>query len=243
MINQIRYYLPNIPIVLIGYSKGGVVNLKCAIDIYGLIDRIINVGTPHEDTFIQDIIQTIADVFKDKCKLGFLATLLIGALIGAIVASQLASDVLTNLADSDDEFKFSSWQTYVGAAAGGFIGGALTFAKIPGADAISSFATTSITIGLENITLNSDYSPEEIIKNSLFSAAIGSISGKVMNKVKINGINAGRGSYQQVSKMIITKLNAGTIRSFSVKTGFKIFVSSLYDSIPGVIFESLLQLF
>ncbi len=159
------------------------------------------------------------------------------------VASQLASDVLTNLADSDDEFQFSSWQTYVGAAAGGFIGGALTFAKIPGADAISSFATTSITMGLENITSNSDYSPEEIIKNSLFSAAIGSISGKVMNKVKINGINAGRGSYQQVSKMIITKLNAGTIRSFSVKTGFKIFVSSLYDSIPGVIFESLLQLF
>ena len=178
-------------------------------------------------------------------KFGFLATLLIGAVIGAVVnvASQLASDVLTNLADSDDEFQFSSWQTYVGAAAGGFIGGALTFAKIPGADAISSFATTSITMGLENITSNSDYSTEEIIKNSLFSAAIGSISGKVMNKVKINGINAGRGSYQQVSKMIISKLNAGTIRSFSVKTGFKIFVSSLYDSIPGVIFESLLQLF
>ena len=64
MINQIRYYLPNIPIVLIGYSKGGVVNLKCAIDNPGLIDCIINVGTPHEDTFIQDIIQTIADAYN-----------------------------------------------------------------------------------------------------------------------------------------------------------------------------------
>ena len=47
-----------------------------------------------------------------------------------------------------------------------------------------------------------------------------------MNKVKINGINAGKGSYQQVSKMIISKLNIGTIPSFSAKTGFKIFASS-----------------
>ncbi len=31
-----------------GKIKGGVVNCKCAIENPGLIDTIINVGTPHE---------------------------------------------------------------------------------------------------------------------------------------------------------------------------------------------------
>ena len=98
MINQIRYYLPNIPIVLIGYSKGGVVNLKCAIDNPGLIDRIINVGTPHEDTFIQDIIQTIADAYKDKNKiLGFIPNPLADlAIQGLTELLNLGVDALLN---------------------------------------------------------------------------------------------------------------------------------------------------
>lgn len=47
----------------------------------------------------------------------------------------------------------------------------------------------------------------------------------------------------QVFKMIISKLKAGTIGKFSVKIGFKIFASSLYDSIPAIICKTLLQLF
>ena len=68
IINTIRKKNPNVPIVLVGYSKGGVVNCKCAIENPGLIDTIINVGTPHEDTLIQDLIQIIGDSYKDKCK-------------------------------------------------------------------------------------------------------------------------------------------------------------------------------
>lgn len=66
MIQAIRKNHPNIPIVLVGYSKGGVVNCKCAIENEGMIDKIINVGTPHDDTLVQDIIQIIANGLKDK---------------------------------------------------------------------------------------------------------------------------------------------------------------------------------
>lgn len=66
MIQAIRKNHPNIPIVLVGYSKGGVVNCKCAIENEGMIDKIINIGTPHDDTLVQDIIQIIANGLKDK---------------------------------------------------------------------------------------------------------------------------------------------------------------------------------
>ncbi len=65
MIKLIRNKIKNVPIVVLGYSKGGVVNCKCAIDNPGLIDKIINVGTPHDDTLVQDIIQIIGNGLKD----------------------------------------------------------------------------------------------------------------------------------------------------------------------------------
>ena len=69
MICTIRNNHPNIPIVLVGYSKGGVVNCKCAIENEGMIDKIINVGTPHDDTLVQDLIQIIGNALKDEFKL------------------------------------------------------------------------------------------------------------------------------------------------------------------------------
>lgn len=66
MIQAIRKNHPDIPIVLVGYSKGGVVNCKCAIDNEGMIDKIINIGTPHDDTLVQDLIQIIGNGLKEK---------------------------------------------------------------------------------------------------------------------------------------------------------------------------------
>lgn len=66
MIGFVRAKYPNIPVVVIGYSKGGVVNCKCAIDNPGLIDKIINIGTPHEDTLVQDIVQIVGDELEEK---------------------------------------------------------------------------------------------------------------------------------------------------------------------------------
>lgn len=69
MILQIKSKHPNVPIVLIGYSKGGVVNCKCAINNEGLIDRIINIGTPHDDTLFQDAVRLICRVLQKKFKI------------------------------------------------------------------------------------------------------------------------------------------------------------------------------
>ncbi len=66
MIKEVKKAYPNITIVVLGYSKGGVVNCKCAIDNLGLIDRVINVGTPHDDTLVQDIIQIVGDTVVEK---------------------------------------------------------------------------------------------------------------------------------------------------------------------------------
>lgn len=66
MIKEVKKTYPNVPIVVVGYSKGGVVNCKCAIDNPGLIDRIINIGTPHDDTLVQDLINIIGDSCIEK---------------------------------------------------------------------------------------------------------------------------------------------------------------------------------
>lgn len=43
MINKVRAKYPTIHVALIGYSKGGVVNLKCAINNPSLIDIVVNI--------------------------------------------------------------------------------------------------------------------------------------------------------------------------------------------------------
>ena len=66
MINKVRGKYPTIPVALIVYSTGGVVNLKCAIDSLVFIDKIVNIGTPYDDTLVQDLIQIIGNGLKEK---------------------------------------------------------------------------------------------------------------------------------------------------------------------------------
>lgn len=66
MINKVRAKYSTILVALIVYSTGGVVNLKFAIDSFGLIDKIVNIGTPHDDTLVQDLIQIIGNALKEK---------------------------------------------------------------------------------------------------------------------------------------------------------------------------------
>lgn len=61
MIKKVNARCPSAPIVVVGYSKGGVVNCKCAINHPGFIDKIVNIGTPHTDTMFQELIYIIRD--------------------------------------------------------------------------------------------------------------------------------------------------------------------------------------
>lgn len=53
-----------LPIVLLGYSKGGVVNMRYSLTYPGKVAKLISIGTPHTDTFIQDIIRIIVKKLK-----------------------------------------------------------------------------------------------------------------------------------------------------------------------------------
>ena len=57
----------NLPIVLLGYSKGGVVNMRYVKE-YGEkspISKLISIATPHTETFLQEAIRIIFDKLKD----------------------------------------------------------------------------------------------------------------------------------------------------------------------------------
>lgn len=55
----------NIPIILLGHSKGGLVGMNCALKNAN-VSKIISVGTPYDGTIIDTIFNAIADVILNK---------------------------------------------------------------------------------------------------------------------------------------------------------------------------------
>jgi len=65
IITNLRSIFPNKKIITVGYSKGGVVAMECAIDYPSSIDKLISIGTPYTTTigehlydFVEDCVQT-----------------------------------------------------------------------------------------------------------------------------------------------------------------------------------------
>lgn len=144
---------------------------------------------------------------------GFLLALLVGAVVGALVsvAGTFIGDVANNILDNGFNFaawEFSSWQTYVGAAIGGFIGGALGVA-LPGSfvlvAGITGAASTLATNLLEIASGVANYSVGEILANIVIDGLVSAVFGKLTKGFVVKGINAGRNSFQQVFKSGVTK--------------------------------------
>ena len=74
--------------------------------------------------------------------------------------------------------------------------------------------------------------------NSLIYAGISIASFGIMKKIKIPGINSGRGSYKAISKQITTKFQHGIIKSISKATFGKMFISELYENLAGSALET-----
>lgn len=62
---NLKAAFPTKKIATVGYSKGGVVSMECAIDHPGYIDKLISIGTPYTTTvgehlygFVEDCVQT-----------------------------------------------------------------------------------------------------------------------------------------------------------------------------------------
>lgn len=162
---------------------------------------------------------------------GMVVAWLAGGIVGTVVnvVTKVAGDVVESVATG--KVHVSSWQSYVGAAAGGFTYGTTLVAtggnlKIAGAasGAVETFATEGLSMltGAEGYRAEDGYSWKNLAANTITSgvsgAATGYIFGQAGKFVKIPGINKGRGSYQAVWKQVMTKAQKGLIHDISWKT-------------------------
>lgn len=151
----------------------------------------------------------------------------IGALAG--VTSLFLCD-LVNSAFSG-EWQFSNWQAYVGAAAGGALGGITTLYLGPVAGGIIGTGySTLLEQTLENITGETPRSTEEIVVNAFFDAGIGGIVAAVA-PFDVPGITSGPGNMQENFTSALYSVGNGSGFSFAAaRDGF---VSSVVESLPS----------
>ncbi|MCI8957703.1 MAG: hypothetical protein HFG62_01000 [Lachnospiraceae bacterium] len=164
---------------------------------------------------------------------GMVVAWLAGGIVGAVtkVVSKVAGDVVESVATG--KIHVSSWQSYVGAATGGFTYGA-TYVVTPGsgkvkkmvAGAASGAVETFTTEGLSMLTGAPGYRKEDGYswKNLAVNTVKGGVTGAGSSylfdsvKIKIPGITSGQGSCQAVWKQVMTKASKGLIGDISWKT-------------------------
>ncbi len=111
----------------------------------------------------------------------------------------------------------SSWQSYAAAAIGGAAGGEATLYLGPVAGgAIGAGVGNALDQGFNKGFSNID--PIEVGLNS----ALGGALGKFLPEPEIDGITAGRGSWEAVENRILSGIKNGTYDGFSPQTGGKI---------------------
>ena len=156
---------------------------------------------------------------------------IIGAAVGAVagVAGQLLSDILAM--PLNGKFEFSGWQSYIGAAAGGAVGGAILAGTGNAglANAASGFVTTGVSMTLEKISGKSDATWTEIGINAVVDGAISYGLGE-LPEIKLNTVTKGRNSMKAVYKSGLTKLRNGTAKHMSLKVAGKGVVATLFGS-------------
>ena len=64
VIEHLRAVFPTKKIATVGYSKGGVVAMECAVDYPGYIDNLISVATPYTTTIAEHLYGFVADCLQ-----------------------------------------------------------------------------------------------------------------------------------------------------------------------------------
>ena len=182
----------------------------------------------------------------------FLVGLGIAALIGAGVgaASYAAGQLIDYAVTGSFEW---SWGGFFGATIGGAIGGALAYAiggivmtskaaafGIKMAGAFMSGATTNAgTMIGENISGDAANSAEDIVFQSILSGSISALSVGIASKMRIQGLNRGRGSFETVSNQIYTKFRRQLIKRIAIKTFGKMVAVEVYSGVYGFFIENI----
>ena len=169
----------------------------------------------------------------------FLIGLGIAALIGAGVgaASYTAGQIINYVQTGQIEWSFGG---FFGSIIGGAVGGALSYLPIfrPILGLFISGFTTSVGAMLgSNIEGSTNYSFLDIFCNSLVVGGLSALSAGIMGKIRISGLNVGRGSFVAIAKQINTKFQRGLINGITRKTFGKMFSHSLYESSAGIFLE------
>ena len=182
----------------------------------------------------------------------FLIGLGIAALIGAGMgaASYAVGQFVDGVLTGDFEW---SWGGFLGAAVGGAVGGALAYTiggivvtskaaafgiKMAGAF-LSGAATNAGTMIGENISGDAAYSAEDIAFQSILSGGISAFSVGLASKLRIQGLNKGRGSFEAVSNQIYTKFRRQLIKRIAIKTFGKMVAVEAYGSVYGFVIENI----
>ncbi len=162
---------------------------------------------------------------------GMIIAWLGAGIVGTVVnvTTKLAGDIVESV--STGSVHFSSWQSYVGAATGGFTYGTVFVAShgskvAAGAAsaAVETFTSDGLSMlsGAEGYRREDGYTWKNLVMNTAKSGAAGAGSGYLFNQagkyIKIPGINKGRGSFQAVWKQVMTKASKGQIANMTLKT-------------------------
>lgn len=160
---------------------------------------------------------------------GMIVAWLAGGIVGAVVnvGMKFAGDVVNSVASG--KWTGSSWESYVGAAAGGFVEGSVFVVAGPTAAGAAGAATeTLVTNGLSMIAGEKGYRKEDgytvgkLLGDTAISGAKGAAAGfawgAAAKYLKIPGITSGRGNMSAVWKQVMTKAQRGIIQNVTMKT-------------------------
>lgn len=183
-------------------------------------------------------IYCLADPINHIDPTGMILAWLAGGIVGSVinVGTKFAGDVVKSI--STGKAQFSSWQSYTGAAVGGFVQGSVMVASGGNAaiaGAAGSATETLVTNGLNMATGVEGYRKEDgynigsLVKDTAVSGLKGAAAGSIFNwsakYLKLPGITAGKGSYVSVFKQVMTKAERGIIAHVTGSTLVKGLVS------------------
>ena len=170
------------------------------------------------------------------------AAVAVAAIVGVAVGvlSQFVSDLAVSLVTK--QFKFSSWQEYLGSGIGGLVEGVLMLTGNPMlANCVGNGISTYFSGHLTNITSNEKRSSLDIMLNTGFDVLLGAVVTKYGDDIldgvgkkisKIPGLSrlSGQGSYEATFNMVITKLKNKTAVKFTLKTIRNGIISELFGN-------------
>lgn len=153
----------------------------------------------------------------------------VGGLIG--VGGQALGDVL-----SGHSIGYSGWQAYTGAAAGGatlgaFWGSGAGLLTLAGTGLLAGTVQGGVREGL-NYASGNGFNGGSVASDAFLGLILnpaGGLATRYVGLPVIEGLNAGRGSYDSIFKQIFTNLDSGAISNVSPSTYAKMGVSYGYS--------------